>query len=65
MSPLIEKIEVVKPASLLQKHKLYLLREQPGLITKFGLEPEDQKRRLETGKQKGKVHWCNRKPAQA
>lgn len=57
MSPLIEKIEVIKPATLLQKHKLYMLRDQPALINKFSLPPEDQKRRLSKLKRNGKLHY--------
>ncbi len=60
MSPLIEKIEVIKPASLLLKHKLYMLRDQPALISKFSLTPEEQKRRLEKLKKGGKLHWNNK-----
>lgn len=61
MSPLIEKIEVIKPASLLIKHKLYMLRDQPSLISKFSLNPEDQKQRLSKLKRAGKLHWSSPK----
>lgn len=62
MSPLIEKIEVMQAATLLVKHKLYMLREQPGLITKFSIPAADQARRVELLKgRKGKVHWAQAK----
>jgi len=56
MSPLVEGIEVLRPATLLMKHKLYLLREQPALINKFSLPVEDQKRRLSQVRRGGKLH---------
>jgi len=58
MSPLIERIEVVQPASLMIKHKLYLLRDQPSLISKFSLPPEEQRKRLAKMRNgRPKLHW--------
>lgn len=55
-SPLIEKIEVVKPATLLKTRKLYSLREKPTLISKYTIDVEGQKKRLVKMQHSGKIH---------
>jgi large subunit ribosomal protein L19 len=55
-SPLIQKIEVLKPATLITKQKLYLLRDKPGLISKYTISTEDQRKRLKKLPHSGKLH---------
>lgn len=55
-SPLIEKIEVLKPATLLTRQKLYLLRDKPGMISKYTITTEEQRKRLQKLPHAGKLH---------
>lgn len=57
LSPLIERIEVVRPATLLTKHKLYLLRDKPKLASKYSISASEQKQRLRKVQRAGKLHW--------